>query len=299
VATDIAVYNAFTEKPFEGNPAGVVTDASGLDERVMQRIARQLNLSETAFLIDPSDSGADVRLRWFTPTQEVQLCGHATIAAFVAAAERGLFEPSAAGERTLRVETGSGMLRIRVARRAGRPHVFMQIPVPELDSLEVDRSEFAGWWDVEPELLDGGPWLRNQIDYWFVPVRDLAGLRRLRLDTDRLARELEDEDAAFTFYTSETEEAGSDWHLRFFAPFHGVPEDPVTGSAQGPMGAIHLQHRVEDGADGAFEFVGEQGDHMRRAGRVAVRVWRERGAIQDLEIAGTAVKMLEGAISVT
>jgi len=91
---EIFEYNAFTDKPFAGNPAGVVIDAAGLDTHTMQRIASQMNLAETAFLLPSSDPEADVRLRWFTPALEVDLCGHATIAAFTAAAERGLFPVS-------------------------------------------------------------------------------------------------------------------------------------------------------------------------------------------------------------
>ncbi len=291
----ITEYNAFTDRPFAGNPAGVVTDASGLDEPTMLRIARQLNLSETAFLSDPEASDADIRLRWFTPTEEVKLCGHATIAAFTAAVDSGVFQVPDGEERVLGVETLSGVLRVRLSRRDGRPRVAFQIPVPRFEALDLDREEFARLWGITAGDLGSGPILRNQIDYWFIPVRDLAALRRLQLDVPALSAA--GRESEFAFHTTETVDPESDWHLRFFAPFCGVPEDPVTGSAQGPMGVIHRE-RVGDDGDGWHGYRGEQGDHMDRPGRVEVRVLRDQGAVADLEIEGTAIRMLEGEITI-
>lgn len=291
-AVRILEYNAFTDLPFAGNPAGVVLDASELSPRDMQLVARQMNLAETAFLMSPSTGEADIRLRWFTPTREVTLCGHATIAAFTAAAEHGLIEAGETDERELRVETLSGILRIRVGRRHGRVTVAMQLPVPELAPLELERSTFAALWGVAADDLEGEWLLHRALDYWFLPVRDLATLRALILNPDKVAAF--DPAAAFAFYTRETVEAESDWHLRFFAPFHGVPEDIVTGSAQGPMGVVHLRDERVETAAGWNELRGEQGDHLDRPGRVIVRVHCDEGTITDLEIAGSAVPMLEG-----
>ncbi|UCF18559.1 MAG: PhzF family phenazine biosynthesis protein [Gemmatimonadota bacterium] len=291
---EIFQYTAFTDQPFAGNPAGVVTDASALADAEMQSIARQLNLAETAFLLPPSHSGADVRLRWFTPTIEVDLCGHATIAAFAAALEHGIFPVTEGGERILRVETLSGVLRVRLSHQSGRPRIAMQIPLPRFADLDLDRDAFAELWGVASDYLTG-EWLRHQaLNYWYIPVRDRRVLTALVLDTERLA--MLDPKAAFAFYTTDAIDPDSHWHLRFFAPFHGVPEDIVTGSAQGPMGAVHLRGRLSGLEDGWREFKGEQGDLLGRPGRVTVRVLVEEQAVQDLEIAGSAQPMLEGRI---
>ncbi len=295
-AVQIFQYNAFTDQAFAGNPAGVVLDASGLDADTMAHIARQMNLAETAFLVEPSRPDADIRLRWFTPAREVTLCGHATIAAFTAAAHQGLFTGDVSDERILRVETLSGLLRIRVTGGRHAPRVAMQIPVPEFAELDVDRGRFAELWDVDAGLLCG-PWLRHRdLDYWYVGIRDREALARLRLDADALAKL--DPDAAFTFFTEDTVDGDSDWHLRFFAPFHGVPEDIVTGSAQGPMGVIQLESEGGAKPDGWRKFRGEQGDILGRPGRVEVRVFVEDGTVKDVEIAGGAVRMLEGRIRI-
>lgn len=295
-SVEIFEYNAFTDQPFAGNPAAVVVDADGLDERLMQKIARQMNLAETAFLMQPSSNDADVRLRWFTPALEVTLCGHATIAAFTAAVDRGLYFLEDEEERELRVETLSGILRIRITRHEGRPRVAMQIPVPTFETLDVDREGFAAIWSVSADSL-AGEWLRHTgLDYWYVPVKDQTALRKLTLNVDELARF--DSIAAFTFFTTDTIDSGSDWHIRFFAPFHGVDEDIVTGSAQGPMGVVHLRRTRVESRGGWSEFTGEQGDTFGRPGRVLVRVRHEAGAVSDVEIAGGAVPMLEGLIRI-
>ncbi len=291
---EIYEYNAFTDQPFAGNPAGVVTDAEGLDADVMQRIARQMNLAETAFLVPPSNPDADIRLRWFTPAIEVELCGHATIAAFTAAAEHGVVSVAEGEERELRVETLSGVLRIGVARRAGRPEVSMQIPVPTLEPIDIDRDAFAALWGVSAGDLAGDWLIHRGLNYWYLPVADQARLRSLSLDAEKLAKV--DDTAAFAFWTTDTVDSDSDWHLRFFAPFHGVDEDIVTGSAQGPMGVVHLRLGRAPAHEGWSEFKGEQGDVLDRPGRVKVRVLTENGAVTDVEIVGSAVPMLEGQI---
>jgi trans-2,3-dihydro-3-hydroxyanthranilate isomerase len=293
---EILQYNAFTEKPFAGNPAGVVTDASELDADIMQLIARQMNLAETAFLVPATDAKADIGLRWFTPTTEVTLCGHATIAAFSAAVDRGVFEVEEGAERELKVQTLSGLLRVRLSRADGKPRVAMQLPLPTFAPLELDSEAFAEAWGAVLDDLAGEWLVLNDLNYWYVPVRDRVALRYLTLDVERLAQL--DDKASFAFFTRDTVDGDSHWHIRFFAPFLGVNEDIVTGSAQGPMGVIHLGLTQQDPAQGWTELKGEQGDQMGRPGRVAVRVYqREDGVVSDLEIAGGAVAMLEGQLS--
>lgn len=289
-------YNAFTDQPFAGNPAGVVIDAGDLGPEAMGSIARQLNLAETAFLVPPDDSAADIRLRWFTPTMEVTLCGHATIAAFTAAAEHGVFAVEAGAERLLKVETASGLLRVRISREDDRPRIAMQIPIPTFAPLELEGDAFAGAWGIGLDAL-AGEWLSHTgLDYWYIPVQDLAALRALRLDREKISS-IHDR-AAFAFFTRDTIDPDSNWHLRFFAPFHGVDEDIVTGSAQGPMGVVHLGLAGAAKDQGWTELKGEQGDLLGRPGRVAVRVYQENGVVSDLEIAGGAVRMLEGVIRI-
>ena len=293
---EIFQYNAFTDQPFGGNPAGVVTEASGLADADMQRIAQQLNLAETAFLVPPTLPDADVRLRWFTPTREVTLCGHATIAAFTAAADRGIYALGEGEECRLNVETLSGTLQIKVARRGGAHSVAMRLPIPRFRPADIDREAYAKTWGLAGEDIAGNIQVLADLEYWYIPVRNLAALKLLSMNVEK-QREIAPS-AAFAFHTTETVDSGSDWHIRFFAPFHGVPEDIVTGSAHGPMGVLRLQELESRRPDGWSEFIGEQGDLLERPGRVQVRVGQKKGAVNDLEIVGGAVSMLEGQIRI-
>lgn len=276
---DFAVVDAFTDRPFAGNAAAVVPDAAGLSDAEMQLIAREMGLAETVFVL-PS-TAADVRIRWFTPKTEVSLCGHATIACFARLSELGRL-PAA----TLRVETASGVLGVSVEG----PTVWFSLPVPNFSYWRGDKKKLADAMTIpmgataeeHPIVTDGA--------YVYVPVRRLEVLRGLMIRED-LLRALQ-KDLSLAVFTAETIEPTSDWHLRFFAPALGVPEDPVTGSANGPLGVYFFQHmrsRKE-------EYCGEQGDFVGRPGRVRVRVAATERDVTGVSIGGTAVTVTEGRV---
>src|SRR5262249_637685 len=121
--------NAFTTRPFRGNPAAVVTRADALTEGQMQRIAREMNLAETAFVLKPSRPPADLTLRWFTPTTEVNFCGHGTIASFHALAEERRFRMGRPGQYSFKLETRSGVLPVSVRKGSSRK-AWIQVQLP-------------------------------------------------------------------------------------------------------------------------------------------------------------------------
>ena len=114
--------DAFTDRAFGGNPAGVVTSAEGLTDKEMQNIAKEMNLSETAFIL--KSNKADFRIRWFTPKKEVLFCGHATVASLYALAEEGLFGMSDAGIFDFKIETMVGIITIKVEKSEKSIQVF-------------------------------------------------------------------------------------------------------------------------------------------------------------------------------
>jgi trans-2,3-dihydro-3-hydroxyanthranilate isomerase len=122
--------DAFTDAPMQGNPAGVVLHGDGLTDPMMQGIAAEMALSETAFLLPPTATGADVRLRWFTPVNEVPLCGHATVATFHAVAEERLQGTGDHPRKTLRVETRSGILPVTIDRGGSGTTIHFGLPLP-------------------------------------------------------------------------------------------------------------------------------------------------------------------------
>nr|BBH95071.1 phenazine biosynthesis protein [Thermogemmatispora argillosa] len=201
--------DAFTDRPFAGNPAAVCLLAEPRDERWMQLVAREMNLSETAFLLPEGDG---YRLRWFTPTVEVDLCGHATLASAHVLWEEGLLLP----EDPARFYTRSGLLTAR------RLNGWIEMDFPATPAVPVPPppglSEALG---VTPLLV-----ARNQFDY-LVELESEEVVRTLQPDLTRLLTI----PARGFIVTSRAEGEGYDFVSRFFAPAVGVNEDPVTGSA--------------------------------------------------------------------
>ena len=276
---DIRQVDAFSRSPFEGNPAGVVTRAEGLTDREMQLIAKEMNCSETAFVL-PSTK-AELRLRYFTPAQEVALCGHATIATLQALREEG----RAPGP--LAAETNVGVLTLEVGEDAH----FMRQDTPRFRTWDGDDAVLADLLglaagDLDPELAIGIAYT----GLWdlLVPVRSLAALQRAQPDPRRLGEHNRGIGVVSThLYCRETLLAGSALHTRDFSPAAGVPEDPHTGTASGALGA----YLVHVGALPAGSHVFEQGWTVGRPGLIQVRV-EEAG--RSVQVGGTAVTVLEG-----
>jgi predicted PhzF superfamily epimerase YddE/YHI9 len=257
--------DAFTDQPFRGNPAAVCVLDGPADEAWMQHVAREMNLSETAFLYpldDPAESSFN--LRWFTPTVEVDLCGHATLAAAHVLWEQGHLPP----DRPARFHTKSGLL---AARRRGdwieldfpaEPASMVEPPPALLEALGVESS-YVG---------------KNRMDY-LVELPAEEQVRGLRPDLSLL----------MTFphrgmiVTARADTAGYDFVSRFFAPQVGIAEDPVTGSAHCCLGP-YWQGRL-----GQAELVAYQAS--ARGGVVRVRVEGER-----VYLGGQAVSVMRAEL---
>ncbi len=291
--------DAFTQQPFQGNPAGVVIDADTLTDREMQLIAREMNASETAFVMNSDEDLADLRLRWFTPDQEVALCGHATIAAFHALAAEGRFYLEVGEEQSFMVETRSGILQVDVDWHQRFPFIKFSLPIPQFD-------EFPGDWDLLMNALnlysgqidkDFNP-LVDQNGYLYLMVEDRQTLSSIRLHTEQMLELKEKHEVlAVAAGTTDTVDSQHDWDLRFFAPALGVPEDPVTGSANGPMACYLLEHGKVSFDDGELILKGQQGRFMDRSGTVHTLLRGHQQQVDELKIAGSAVTVLDGNIS--
>ena len=292
----IVQVDAFTRRPFEGNAAGVVLDPANLSDDAMQLIAREMNLSETAFLLPPSTPAADLRIRWFTPTAEVDLCGHATVATFHAAMEQGRLAPG-----VFRMECRVGVLPVALERDAdGGPVVKMGLPLPELEDLNIAACRVAEFLGIETDDLDKRLPVQKTGEWMLIPAAGLSVMRRLRPDF-RMMREILSESGlgSAVVLTTETLDAGSAVHLRMFAPGFGIEEDPVTGSAQGPVAGYLMTHRLiapVDAAQESLSYIAEQGDCIGRPGRIDVEVGLADGRLTRITITGRAVTVLTGTI---
>ncbi len=296
--------NAFTSKPFSGNPAAVVLDARGLSDAKMQGIAREMNLSETAFILPATLSSADLQIRWFTPAVEVPLCGHATIAGFHALAEEGMYGMRRTRNYSFRVQTKSGILPITVEKKYSGTIVDFGIPVPAFQRIkglsgQLMKSLGLKTSDLHPKL----PVVRQS--YLYIPVQRLAALKRMTPDykaLNEVSRAMKV--IGVSVFSLQTVEESSAVHSRFFAPAAGITEDPVTGSANGPLGVYLYDYVFDAGldvpwaqlADGRMEFVGEQGDEMNRKGRVKIRLRTHLHHVEQVSIAGEAVTMYDAEL---
>ncbi|AFZ74187.1 PhzF family phenazine biosynthesis protein [Natronobacterium gregoryi] len=280
--------DAFTDDPLAGNPAGVVPDADGLTDDQMQAIADEMAVSETAFLRSSDD--ADYRIRYFTPTQEVDLCGHATIGSFTYLHDREGLEPG-----TITLETNVGVLKVDVEEDGT---VWLTQDAPQVREVDVGYDRVADALGVDEAALEGAsddiPLAVSStgLAFLIVPITYLSDLGAAEPDTTAIESLAESVDAAGVYVFSFDTLAGeSSLHGRMFAPGAGVTEDPVTGTASGAVGAYLDRFGAFDD-DFPDELRLEQGHYVDRPGVVRVRVGDE------VQVGGRGVVVLEGAMVV-
>lgn len=277
--------DAFTDEPHAGNPAGVVPDADALSTDQMQSIAAEMAVSETAFLRSSDD--ADRGIRYFTPTQEVDLCGHATIGSFAHLHDEGL-EP---GSSTL--ETNVGTLEIELADDGT---VWMTQDAPQIREVDVGYGRVADALGVDQAALEGASAdiplavASTGLPFLIVPITYLSDLGSAEPDMNAVEAVTEAVDATGIYcFTFDALDRESTLHGRMFAPGAGVPEDPVTGTASGAVSA-YLDHFGAFDDDLPEELRLEQGHYVDRPGLVRARV---DGAVQ---VGGRGVTVLDGSM---
>jgi trans-2,3-dihydro-3-hydroxyanthranilate isomerase len=293
-----ALVDAFTEQPFAGNTAGVVTAADDLSGEQMQVIARELGQTETCFVSAVAPPGADLTLRWFTPTVEVDLCGHATVAAFACLATDGRIGWS--GDHAhVRCATRSGTIGVWLERTAaGSARVMLSVGAASLAPATDDRAAVAAAVGLDLAALD--PALPLAADTrsarLLVPVARLSDLLQLEPNgTGMVAYGKHCGYRRFTLVCRQTEDPGHFIHLRHFAPANGIPEDPVTGTAHA-VAAVYLDGEGMLPRGRRVVLTGEQGHAIDRRGVVTVEVHRRAGRITDVRIGGTAVIVARGEL---
>lgn len=283
--------DAFTTEPLTGNAAGVVPDADGLSEEQMQAIARELSVSETAFLT--SSTEADRKVRYFSPTQEVDLCGHATIAAHGA-----LFEDGAIDAGTYTLETPVGVLDIEVTETGS---IWMTQNAPQIFEVDLDYDAAGAALGIDPDAFrDVGAdlppaYASTGLPFLMLPVNFLEHLSGVDPAIPAVEELAEKHDCAgiyvFTF-DAVGRSQDSTLHGRAFVPGLGIDEDPVTGTASGACGA-YLDHFAAFDDEFPERMTFEQGHFMDRPGYVGVRVDG-----RTVQVGGDAVVSLDGSLTV-
>lgn len=265
--------DVFTSTPFSGNPVAVVTGAAGMDTAQMQRIAHWTNLSETTFLLPPTQAGADYRLRIFTPRQELPFAGHPTIGSAHAALESGLVKPR---DGRLRQECGAGVLDLRV----GDGRIYVRAPQPKVSPALVPLFGAA-----RALRIDVGPvWI-------VVDLGEASAVDGLSPDMAAIAELSEALQATGVTVFGRTGKQDAALHVRSFAPAHGIPEDPVCGSGNISVAAFLRETGLQ--AQIGSTYAARQGMQVGRDGRVAVRI-----SADAIEIGGEAVTCVDGVLRV-
>ena len=291
--------DAFTREKFSGNPAGVVPHADGLGEEDMRRIARELNNSETAFLFTSQSREYDVHARFFTPLREVPICGHATVAAhYVRALESGL------GDVRVVQKTGAGILPVDIIGRGENLRVVMTQGKVQFGSVleGAQRQTLLEALGLEAGSLKGGYPLQivsTGHSKVMVAVQSRETLDALQPD-DRALTALSGAIGCNGYYVFTADWANSALpvHGRMFAPAVGIREDPVTGNANGPLGAYLVHHKLVSHDGRGFAFQAIQGEAMGRPGIIGVEVDIESGEPVLVRISGQAVIVFKAEITV-
>jgi trans-2,3-dihydro-3-hydroxyanthranilate isomerase len=299
----------FTDRAFCGNPLAVFPEGEGLSDEEMLKIAREMNLSETVFVLPPQDEKTLRRLRIFTPVREIPFAGHPVVGTWNALAREGVvpLPDNGLGWTRIEHEVGIGVLPVDIEFKDGQPlQVVMTQGKFEIQG-EIDdwrqQAEIARALGRAREDLDENlpiQIISTGLPFLVVPIRSLADLRHCRVNAALLAEVYTRAGGTGCYaFTRETIESGdARAHARLFAPADNIAEDPAMGSAAGALGAYLVHHHAvalePDG--GKFSFVIEQGDFINRPSRINVEIEGALGAVEEVRVGGPSIIVMRGEL---
>lgn len=288
--------DAFTDQPLGGNPCAVLFDTDGMDDATMLAIAREMNLSETAFVQNSAPPGADFAARYFTPAEEIPLAGHPTLATAFALVASGRFRLSGTHSR-LALALKAGLTPVDIYASAGRiTNIVMRQQKPQF-LRSYTASDVLPAFNLLPEdALPGVPLqtVSTGTPQLMIPLRSLDALRRARVDAPAYTalRQRGDFFSPHLFCLQGVTPAGQTFARHFGLP-PDTPEDPFTGSATGGMAAYLWRYRLIQQPT----FTAEQGHWMQRPGSGFAEVLGAPDDIQAVRVGGSAVGVLVGKIT--
>jgi len=290
--------DSFTKEKFAGNPARVITNADGLTEAEMQKIARELNNSETAFILSSNNDEYDVHIRFFTPTNEVPICGHATIAAHYARAIENRLVTSRIYQKT-----GAGILPVDIVKENDDYKIIMTqgkiefgaiidgINIKNITSaLNISNSDLLE--DYPIQIVSTG---HSKV---MIGIKSIETLNEMNPNYDALSKlsSLIKCNGYYVF-TINSQDADILVQGRMFAPAIGINEDPVTGNANGPLGAYLVHHKLVKHNNSLFRFKAKQGEAIKRTGIIDVEVKIENMEPVEIKISGNAIIAFKAELS--
>jgi trans-2,3-dihydro-3-hydroxyanthranilate isomerase len=292
--------DVFTDRAFGGNPLAVFPDADGIAPELMPRIARELNLSETVFVMwDAPPEGADCRVRIFTPGMELPFAGHPTLGTAHLLASLGRLRTEGGAARVVLGE-GVGPVPVEVRMEDGRP-VFAMLSaarMPEIGPAPPAPGVVARLLSLEEADLGGSlgtAFATSGVPWLFVSVRDRAALGRARLDRAAWERDLAGAWAPHLFVMTDDADEGGTLRARMFAPAMNIVEDPATGAAVTALAA--LLARRDPAGDGTLRWIIDQGVEMGRPSRLFVEADVSAGRLTAVRVGGGCVAVSEGEMT--
>jgi trans-2,3-dihydro-3-hydroxyanthranilate isomerase len=292
--------DVFTEEVFSGNPLAVFPEGENLSGEEMQSIAREMNLSETVFVL-PSEKALK-KLRIFTPMQELPLAGHPVVGTWNMLARLGITPQVENGVIQIQQELKLGVLPVEIEFRDKNPFrvtmtqgkfeagtiISETKDIEKLaDGLGLEISDLALREDLPIQVVSTG------IKALDIPVKSLDALSRCRVNSSLLSEVYLAHGAVGCYaFSFETIEDASRVHARFFAPADGIPEDPATGSAAGSLSGYLIHH----GAIDTDKFTIEQGDFMKRPSRIFAEVTGEKEKVEIVRIGGNSIVVAKGEV---
>ncbi|PAB57733.1 PhzF family phenazine biosynthesis protein [Anaeromicrobium sediminis] len=284
---EVSIVNAFGKSEEGGNGAGVVVDANNLSEEQMQQIAKEVGLSETAFV--QKSSKADFKVRFFTPAEEVDLCGHATIATFYLLKKRGLIK---IGNYTQ--ETKAGVLNVQVNEDNS---ILMDQSIPEFFE-ELDKEEIAKSLNIDVEhISDELPVqiVSTGLKDIMIPIKTMEILNSIEPNFQMITEVSKKyEVVGYHVFSLETMENATA-HCRNFAPLYDIPEESATGTSNGALSSYLYKH---DKLDKMYNLVFEQGYAMKKPSEIRAALEVEKGQIRKVKVGGCALEVKPMIVSI-
>ncbi|MGF9976353.1 PhzF family phenazine biosynthesis isomerase [Viridibacillus arvi] len=285
-------YDAFSTKPGKGNPAGIVLDADNLIDEEMQEIASKVGFNECAFSM--KSNVADLRIRYFTPGHEMDLCGHATMATIFSLITEKHIEP----KRNLTIETKAGILSIQLTEEQNTYHLRMEHAKPQFKSFDGSVNDLATSIGITIEDIHAEfPIVYGNTGIWTlcIPIKNMNAFAKMKPKNATFPAILKEmPNASLHPFSMNAFSEDADMHARHFsAPISGTIQDAVTGTASGVMGAYVAKYVLPE-RKGQYDLVVEQGQELGKDGRVIVHV--DNSEDITIAITGTAVFVKDIAV---
>jgi trans-2,3-dihydro-3-hydroxyanthranilate isomerase len=290
--------DVFTTQRFGGNQLAVFEDGRGLSTELMQKIAAELNLSETTFIFPPENPENHFKIRIFTPAREIPMAGHPTVGTAYLITYQEMYY--AQTDFILRLEENVGLIPVEVKKNEHKiGQITMQQPKPVFGDIFSNRAEMAALFSLkESDLVENLPvqTVSCGVPYWIVPLKDFSKLTEIEFRLDLWKSSLSSLDCTSVYiYATHPDSSPAEYKVRgrMFGPAYGIPEDPATGSANGPLGS-YLAHYQVFSYDTNLKVLSEQGFEMGRPSYLHLEIGVENNEIEIVKVGGESVYVGQG-----